>query len=100
MRLCPRDCSVEQITAARYRLDKTVVIVAELVTQLPNALRDRVVGHGHVGPYGLVKLLLGDQPPGVLCEVTKYLEGLGPQLDIVVARAQTSARQIEREVVE
>jgi hypothetical protein len=77
-----------------------VVIVAELVTQLPNALRDRIVGHGNVGPYGLVKLLLGYEPPGVLREVTKHLKCLGPQLDIVLACTQTSARQIEREAIE
>ncbi len=57
------------------------------------------IGHGNVGPYGLVQLLLGNQPPGILGEVAQYIERLGPQRDILVACAQASARQIEREAV-
>jgi hypothetical protein len=35
-----QDRSVEQITPAGYRLDEAVVVVAELLAQFPDALKE------------------------------------------------------------
>ena len=75
-------------------------VVAELLAQFADALHERVIGHNNVGPYRLVKLLLGHKAAGVLCEVTQHLERLGPQVNVLFARPQIPARQIERERVE
>ncbi len=98
-RLCPHR-GVQQIAAARHRLDQAAVVVAELMAQFPNALHERVIGHRHVWPHRLIEFLLGHEPPGVLCEVAQHLERLGPQVDLLIARTQASSRQIEHEAVE
>jgi hypothetical protein len=63
-------------------------------------LGDRVVGNDHSGPDGVIEFLLGDQAPGIHREVFKDLEGLRPQVKILISHAQTAAREIKRKPVE
>jgi hypothetical protein len=94
-----RDCGVKQIPTARYCFDQAVIGITEFVAQLPNALHYGGIGHGHIGPYRVVELPLGHQPPGIVRQVSKNLKRLGPQLDILLARTQTPAHQVERKSV-
>jgi hypothetical protein len=87
-----RHCDVEQITPASRRPDQAVVVVAELLAQFPDALKERVIAYGDVGPRGFEKLLFGHEPPGMLNKIAEYLERLGAQVDLLIADAQTSAR--------
>ena len=95
-----QDYRIEQISTARNRFDQIVTVVAELVTEFPNALRDRAVRHDNVGPNGFVNLVLAHQPTGILCKAAQHLKGLRPQLDIDTSHAQASARQIEDKSLE
>ena len=76
-----------------------VLFVAELFAQLPDALHKRVIGHGNVRPDGLIELLLRYEPSRVRHKVAQHLERLGRQFNILLADAQASTRQIERETV-
>jgi hypothetical protein len=73
--------------------------VAELLAQLPDALHERLIGHGHVRPHGVEEFLLRYQAPSVECEVGEHPEGLGRQVDLLAARARAAALQIEDEAV-
>jgi hypothetical protein len=91
-----RHFGIQQIAAASQRSYETAGIVAELLAQFVDALNERVIRYGNTGPHRLVKLLLWHEPAGVFGEVAKNLERLGAQVDIVVAGAQKSPRQIKR----
>jgi hypothetical protein len=91
---------IKEISPTRYRLDQGVIAVAELSAQLSNSLFNGIVTHDHVWPYSIEKLSLGHQSSSVVREIAKHLKRLWPQLDILLARAQTSTREIERKPVE
>src|SRR5262245_38772859 len=91
---------IEEISPAGYGFDQAVVVVAELGAQLSNTLANGIAGHDHIWPYDIEKLLLGHQPSSVGHQIAKHLKRLWPQLDILLVRAQTSARKIEGKPVE
>jgi hypothetical protein len=43
-----------------------VRIVGQSFPDIPDALDERIVGHGNAGPDGLDQLFLGDEAAGVL----------------------------------
>jgi hypothetical protein len=81
-------------------LNQAAVIVAELLTQLPDALHERVVGNRNIGPHGLAEFPLGDEAPGVLHEMAQNLECLGSHVDPAIVDAQAPTRQIELKTIE
>jgi hypothetical protein len=99
LRRLRRHRGVEEITTARHCLDQAAIDVAELLAQFADALHKRVIAHADIGPHGLEKLWLGDEQPSVLRKIAQHLERLGPQVDFLIAGAQTSACQIERKAV-
>ena len=58
------------------------------------------VGHRHVAPNGIVKLLLGDEPPGILGQMAQQLKRLRPQIEVMSCHAHTAAHQVQLELVE
>jgi hypothetical protein len=84
---------IEQIAATGNRPDHHAVNIAELLAQLANALHQRIVGNCHVAPNGIVKLLLGDETPGILGEMAQEMERLRPQIEVASAtRTQPRVR--------
>src|SRR5215207_4114000 len=77
-----------------------MIDISELFTQLPDALNKRVISHDDVRPDGLEKLLLGHQPSSVFRQISKDLERLGRQVDVLLTNPEATAREIEREAVE
>jgi hypothetical protein len=53
-----------------------------------------------VAPNGIVKLLLGDQTPGIFGEMAQQMERLRPQIEVTSCNAYTSAHQIQLESIE
>jgi hypothetical protein len=77
-----------------------MVVVPQAPAQLPDALHQRLFGHHNVRPDGLDKFFLRHEPPGVSSQVREDLEGFRSKVDVLLARAQGSARQVEYEAVE
>src|SRR5262249_24924554 len=89
-----------QIATPGNRLDDRTVVIAKLLSQFANALHERVIGHSHVGPNGIVKLLLGEETPRILGEIAQELERLRPQLKVASRNARAAAHQVQLEPVE
>ena len=53
-----------------------------------------------MAPDGIVKLLLGDQSPGILGEMAQEMERLRPQIEVTSCDAHTAAHQVQLELVE
>ena len=88
----------EPVPAPRDRLDigRLRRVVAERLPQLRDRLRERVVGHGHVGPERLEEILLRDERRLARDEVEKEVDDLGRQLDDLGVAEQPVRRGIER----
>src|SRR5436190_1880768 len=72
---------VEQVAAARDRLDQPPVGIAEKLAQFVDALRERIVPHDDAGPSRSIEIILRYQMAGMHREVSQYLERLGAEID-------------------
>ena len=92
----------ETVAAARDRLDvgRLRGIVAERLAQLGHRLRQRVVGHGHVGPQRREQLVLGHERGLPRGEVQQQVDDLRRQGNDVVAAQQPVGTGVHREGTE
>jgi hypothetical protein len=74
-----------------------VSVVRQGLAHAPDALDEGIVGDRLARPDGPDELVLGDEPVGVLDEVTQDVEGLGPERDGDVAPAERAPLQVEGE---
>jgi len=80
--------------------DDAVIAVAECLTDILDALDQRVVGAGGAAPDRFEQLLLGDESACVLDQVAEDVEGLRPQLDLLAVPKDGAARPVEDERIE
>ena len=74
---------VEDETPARHGLQELVVVVAQRVANLADALRQRVIGHERVGPHSPKQIFFGDEGPLMFVEVQQYLKRFGSEPDFL-----------------
>jgi len=79
----------ELVAAPGQGLDisRSLRVVPQEFSDLIEVALDGVRLNVGSGPHRFEKLLLGDQPPGVLCQVTQHRERLGPHQNALVFRA-------------
>ncbi|KRE07582.1 hypothetical protein ASE61_21580 [Bosea sp. Root670] len=70
--------NVQQVSATGYGFDQEMIGVTQLVSQLANALNERVIRDSDIWPYDLKQFPLRHQPSSILGKVTENLERLGP----------------------
>ena len=75
-------------------------IVAERLAQFRHGLRERVVGHGHVGPERREQLLLGGQRGRARDEVVEQVGDLGRERHGGAGLVQTERHRVEHEWTE
>src|SRR5262245_14319005 len=95
----PNRCS-ETVAAPRHGLDQTLLAVAQRLTHVAHATRQRRVRHDDVRPYCFDQFVLRHQPAGILDEVAQHLEALRPEVDLAVAAAKYPVSEVERTVLE
>ena len=70
----PRYWRSKQIASTRDGPDDAGRIVGQSCPDIPDALDEGIVGHGHTGPDGLDQLFLGDEAAGVLSQIAQGVE--------------------------
>ena len=91
-----RGC-VEQVAAPRNGLDQALAVIPEGGSKLADALYQRVVGHGHIGPHRLDQFVLGEQAAGTAGEVGEQCEGFRAQGNGRAANTQLALVEIDHE---
>ncbi len=86
----------EPVAAPRHGRDDGLPAVADGLTNLADAMRQRLVGHDHVRPDRPYQFLFGDNTVSVFDEVAQDLEGLRTQLNVAICSPQGAAREIQR----
>lgn len=89
----------EPIAATVHRLDETgfLRLVPQCFADLVDADFQRGIGHEGVGPDGLEQFLLGDQPAGVLQQISQDGEGFRGECDRLHTAPQAGVVRVEPE---
>ena len=90
----------EKVAAAWHGLDDPVIFVAQGMAYVPDALDQGIVGDEDTRPDCLDELVLADHPARILGKIAQDVEGLGPQLDLLVSPPQRASLQVQRVNVE
>ena len=95
-----RNGRFESIAAARNGLDQARPVVPECPSKFADALHQRIVGDGQIGPDRGEELVLRDEAAVVLGEVSQDREGLRPKGDLAAVTKETAAIKIQDIAVE
>ena len=90
----------KKIAATWDGLDDPVILVAQGMPHVSDALDQCIVGDEEPGPDCLDQLVLADHPARVLDKIAQDVEGFGPQLNVVVTAPQRASLQVQSVVVE
>lgn len=96
------DChsSVEPVTAARNCLDQVRAIVPEFSSQFTNALHERIVGDGQIGPNRCKNLIFGNKTTGILDEAIEHGECFRSKRNFDTVSQKAAATQIQNIAIE
>jgi len=90
-----RDIWFEAVAATRDRFDETRPIVSEGPAKFADALHQCIVGHGNIRPNCSKQFILRHKTTGILNQVDKNAEGLGPQHDLSRPAQEAPSIQIQ-----
>jgi hypothetical protein len=96
----PFDRAREEIAAFRHGLDDLLILVVEGAPHLGDAMRERFLGYGDIGPHCGEQFLLAQKASGVLGEGAQEFEALRAQADLGFVAPETAARQVQNEALE
>jgi hypothetical protein len=72
-----------------------VRVVPERAAQLRDHLRQCFPRDRYLGPHGVQQLVDGDEMAGAIRQISKHLEGLGPQMNVCILTPEPLVSQIE-----
>jgi hypothetical protein len=93
------DFLVEDVTTPRHCLDNLLRLIAEGVPNILQALHQRIIGYCRVNPDSMDQFIFADESTIVLDQIPEDLKRLGAQSYLFLTLLQTTARQVERELV-
>ena len=73
---------IEAVAALDDRAEDPALWVADRAPNLTHALRDAVLGHRHVGPNNIEKLVARHDVPWIAGQRQKQVEGFRPQRNL------------------
>jgi len=90
---------VEDVPATVNCLDNLLRLIAERMPNIFQALHQRIIGYCHANPDRMNQFIFADKSPIVFDQVSQDLKRLGAQFYLFVTVQQTTARQVEHELV-